>query len=62
MERGKNKDSQHEKIDVLELFITLFKKAWIIAISTVLAGLIVGGYAFFFCATKVSGERYAICK
>lgn len=52
MERGKNKDSQHEKIDVLELFITLFKKAWIIAISTVLAGLIVGGYAFFFVPPK----------
>lgn len=52
MERGKNKDSQHEKIDVLELFITLFKKAWIIAISTVLAGLIVGGYAFFFVTPK----------
>lgn len=52
MERGKNKDSQHEKIDVLELFITLFKKLWIIAISTVLAGLIVGGYAFFFVPPK----------
>ena len=52
MECGKNKDSHHEKIDVLELFITLFKKLWIIAISTVLAGLIVGGYAFFFVPPK----------
>lgn len=48
MEISKNKDSQYVEIDLFELFVALCKKAWVIAIVTILVGAIVGAYAFFF--------------
>ena len=52
MEISKNKDSQYVEIDLVELFVALCKKAWIIAIVTILVGAIVGAYAFFFVTPK----------
>lgn len=52
MEISKNKDSQYVEIDLVELFVALCKKAWVIAIVTILVGAIVGAYAFFFVTPK----------
>lgn len=52
MEFDKNKESQYVEIDLGEMFFALCKKAWIIAIVSVLVGAIVGAYAFFFVTPK----------
>lgn len=52
MEIGKNKESQYLEFDFIGLFVALCKKAWIIAIATILVGAIVGAYAFFFVTPK----------
>lgn len=52
MGNSKNKQDRFIEIDIGELFSTLCKKAWIIAIVTVLVGAIVGAYAFFFVTPK----------
>ena len=52
MEISKNKDSQYVEIDLVELFVALCKKAWVIAIVTILVGAMVGAYAFFFVTPK----------
>lgn len=60
MQKGKNKESQYVEIDLAELFIALCKKAWLIAIATVLVGAIVGAYACFFITPtyKASAMMY----
>lgn len=52
MEISKNKESRYVEIDFGELFVALCKKAWVIAIVTVLVGAIIGAYAFFFVTPK----------
>lgn len=52
MEISKNKETKYVEIDLGELFVALCKKAWIIAVVTVLVGAVVGAYAFFFVAPK----------
>lgn len=60
MENNKNKDNRYIELDLGELFVAICRKFWIIAISTILVGAILGAYAFF-CITpkyKASAMLY----
>lgn len=52
MDSNKNKDSRYLEIDLGELFAALLKKFWLIVISTILVGAMLGAYAFFFITPK----------
>ncbi|MGN1051611.1 MAG: YveK family protein, partial [Acutalibacteraceae bacterium] len=52
MENSRKNFEQYDEINIGELFVALWKKAWMIAIVTVLVGAIIGSYAFFFITPK----------
>lgn len=56
MESERKKVDKNVELDLGELFLALWKKAWIIVVVTILVGALVGSYALFFVTPKYKAK------
>lgn len=52
MDFNRSKSKQYVEIDIGELFWSVCKKIWVVILSTILTGALIGSYAFFFVTPK----------